>query len=77
MRTLEELRNDPEATIQQICQAKFRHLSNQQLVDKINRAPDFGWDDEGVELSRRIKSENLEVERNYRDQLVIVNPERV
>ena len=33
--------------------AKFRHLSNQQLIDRANRQPDFKWDDEGFELNRR------------------------
>lgn len=36
----------------------FSYLSNQQLVDKINRAPDFGYDDEEAELVRRIEKSN-------------------
>lgn len=37
---------------------KFRHLSNRELVTRINGLPDFKWDDEGYELSRRIKASN-------------------
>lgn len=46
---------------------KFAHLTDQQLVDKINKAPDFGWDDEGYEINRRVKSSNgsLVVKMNY------------
>ena len=34
---------------------KFAHLSNEALVGRMNRAPDFGYDDEAVELTRRLK----------------------
>jgi len=37
----------------------FQHLTNQQLINKANAAPDFGWDDEGQELARRKKEEGL------------------
>lgn len=37
---------------------KFRHLSNEALVARINKLPDFGWDDEGFEISRRVKESN-------------------
>ena len=37
---------------------KFRHLSNQQLVERINSLPDFGWDDEGCELQWRREDSN-------------------
>lgn len=62
--------------LEQACFEKLGHLSNQQLVNKINRAPDFGWDDEGVELDRRIKASGgkLEVKMN-RNTLLIVKDE--
>ncbi len=37
---------------------KFTHLSNRELVTRINGLPDFKWDDEGHELQRRIKASN-------------------
>ena len=33
----------------------FKHLTNSQLVARINRAADFGYDDEEAELVKRIK----------------------
>lgn len=42
--------------LEKICFNKFKHLSNQELVSQINRCRDFGWDDEGVELNRRIEA---------------------
>lgn len=33
----------------------FSHLSDEQLIRRIERAPDFGYDDESVELDRRLK----------------------
>ena len=36
-------------------QPQFKHLSNRELVQRINRAADFGKDDEEVELEIRIK----------------------
>lgn len=62
--------------LQQSCFEKLGHLSNTQLVAKINRAPDFGWDDEAVELERRIEASNgkLEVEMQ-RNTLVILKDE--
>ena len=42
--------------LEKLIKNKFSHLSNAQLVAKINRAPDFGWDDEGYELERRMKA---------------------
>lgn len=49
-----------------IIKRKFKNLSNQALVSKINRASDFGWDDEGYEIERRVKASNgkLEVKMN-------------
>lgn len=33
--------------------AKFKHLSNQKLIDRINKLPDFKYDDEMYEVNRR------------------------
>jgi hypothetical protein len=33
---------------------RFAHLSVRDLVARMNRAPDFGYDDEEEELSRRL-----------------------
>jgi hypothetical protein len=32
---------------------KFKHLSNKGLIKRANSLPDFKWDDEGTELTRR------------------------
>lgn len=35
--------------------AKFEHMSTDALIRRIEKAEDFGYDDEGVELDRRMK----------------------
>jgi len=44
-----------ETQLEKIIKPKFYGVSNVELVRRINEAPDFGWDDEGCELSRRMK----------------------
>ena len=44
--------------LEQDIKAKFKHLSNSSLVKRINSLPDFKWDDEGYELTRRINASN-------------------
>ena len=39
--------------LERVIKNKFKHLSNQELINKANRAADFGWDDEGYEINRR------------------------
>ena len=53
--------------LEKICKEKFRHLNNQQLVQRINQAKDFCYDDESIELNRRIEASNGEfkVKMNY------------
>ena len=36
----------------------FESLSTNQLIRRIETAPDFGYDDEEVELSRRLAQKN-------------------
>lgn len=36
-------------------EAKFAHLSDEALINRMNQAEDFGYDDEEVELNRRLK----------------------
>lgn len=45
--------NELEATIE----AAFRTVSTDALIRRIERAPDFGYDDEAVELTRRLRAE--------------------
>ncbi len=40
----------------------IRSLSDQELINRANAAPDFGWDDEGAEIDRRMKQNGLKVE---------------
>lgn len=35
-------------------EAKFQGVSDQALIRKMERAPDFGYDDEAYELNRRL-----------------------
>jgi hypothetical protein len=42
-----------------VSERTLRRMSNQQLIDRVNQAPDFGWDDECVELCRRRKEKGL------------------
>jgi len=35
---------------------KFKNISTKALIRKIEKAPDFGYDDEAYELSRRLKT---------------------
>lgn len=44
---------DPE--LLEAVQARFAHLSIAQLAARMNRAPDFGCDEEEVELARRLE----------------------
>lgn len=57
-------------SIEDICKRKFRHLSDRQLIARANAAPDFGWDDEEVEICRRVKENGLKVKME-RNTLVI------
>lgn len=38
---------------------KFRTYTNDALIERIEKAPDFGYDDETVELNRRLKMGGL------------------
>ncbi|MDE3183195.1 MAG: hypothetical protein KGM16_07235 [Bacteroidota bacterium] len=42
-----------ETELERFCRERFQHLTNAQLVARVNNLPDFGWDDEGIELQRR------------------------
>lgn len=54
------------STIQQKCKKMFRHLSNEELINRINSLPDFQYDNESIELNRRIEASNgsLKVKMN-------------
>ena len=47
-----------ETELEKFCRERFQHLSNAQLVARVNGLPDFGWDDEGIELQRRNRASN-------------------
>ena len=56
-----------------VIKANFRHLSNSALVKRINGLPDFKWDDEGHELSRRINASNgLFIAKMQGNNIVII-----
>ncbi|WOI85969.1 hypothetical protein [Rhodococcus qingshengii] len=35
---------------------RFSHLTDAQLIRRIEKAPDFGYDDEAIELNRRVRA---------------------
>lgn len=58
-------------------QAKFAHLSDERLMNRMNRAEDFGYDDEEVELTRRLKLGGLAwrwADINGREQVEVYKP---
>jgi len=67
-------RNELERAVQ----AKFEGLSDFALMNRINRAEDFGYDDEGLELTRRARLMGKAwrwAQNNGRDQVVLYTPE--
>lgn len=61
-----------EGTIDQIVKRKFRHLTDQELINRANAAADFCWDDEGAEIDRRRRESGLKCEMQG-NKIVIVN----
>ncbi len=58
--------------MEQTIKAKFRHLSNGDLVKRINKLPDFKWDDEGYELTRRINASNGKFSATMQDNNIVI-----
>lgn len=52
--------------------AKIRAMSNEELIRTANRAPDFGWDDEGAEIEKRMNSGVLKCEMQG-NRIVIID----
>lgn len=61
-----------ETELEKVCKRKFRHLTNAQLVARINSLPDFGWDDEGVEIQRRYKASNGAFDYEMRYNTIVI-----
>lgn len=61
-----------ETRPKKMCKEQFSHLSNQQLVDRINRLPDFQCDDEAVELGRRRRLSNGAFDYEKRLNTIII-----
>lgn len=51
--------NDGLSDLQRSVQTKFAHLSDRELIARMQHAPDFGYDDEEVELTRRLGAQGL------------------
>lgn len=65
-----------ESDLDKTIKAKFKHLSNQKLIDRANAAPDFKWDDEAYEIERRMKvSEGKFKVEMQGNKLVIIKDE--
>lgn len=54
------------------CRERFRHLTNSQLVARVNSLPDFGWDDEGTELRRRCRVSKGAFDYEFRGNKMII-----
>lgn len=66
-----------ESDLDKTIKAKFKHLSNQKLIDRANAAPDFKWDDEAHEIERRMKvSEGKFKVEMHGNKLVIIKDEK-
>ena len=48
---------DPRAALEAKIQANLGHLSIGSLVRRMERAEDFAYDDESIELSRRLREQ--------------------
>jgi len=60
--------------LERVIKNKFKHLSNQELINKANRAADFGWDDEAYELNRRGLADPLFKYEMLGNKIVIIEP---
>ncbi|WP_427007155.1 hypothetical protein [Pseudarthrobacter sp. H2] len=65
-------RNNLESQIAE----KFAHLSDADLIRRMNAAPDFGYDDEAVELNRRLEAVGLTWRWSSKNQVLIFDPEQ-
>lgn len=61
-----------ETDIEKFCRERFKHLTNAQLVARVNGLPDFGWDDEGVELQRRHKVSNGAFDYEFKGNTMVI-----
>ncbi|SJN50487.1 hypothetical protein [Sphingobacterium sp. JB170] len=61
-----------ETELEKFCRERFKHLSNAQLVARVNSLPDFGWDDEGVELQRRRRISNGAFDYAFKGNTMVV-----
>lgn len=61
-----------ENELERLCRERFQHLTNAQLVARVNSLPDFGWDDEGVELQRRRIVSNGAFDYEFRGNTMII-----
>ncbi|MGF7079640.1 hypothetical protein [Mucilaginibacter sp. UYCu711] len=51
---------------------QFKHLSNEELINRTNVLPDFKWDDEGVELQRRRRVSGCTFDYEMRGNTLII-----
>lgn len=54
---------------------EFAHLNDMELIRRIERAPDFGYDDEEYELNRRLGAVGL-TWRWHGDRVKVYDPEQ-
>jgi hypothetical protein len=51
---------------------RFKHLSNVQLVERINNAPEFEWNFEGYELERRVKKSAGNFKCSMQNSIIVI-----
>lgn len=61
-----------ETEIEKLCMKRFKHFTNIQLIERVNSLPDFGWDDEGVELQRRRRVSNGAFDYEIRGNIMVI-----
>lgn len=59
--------------LQEAVRKKFQHLSTGKLIERMNAAPDFGYDDESIELRRRLALQGKRWRWNKHDRIEIID----
>lgn len=63
---------EEETELERLCRERFKHLSNKQLVERLNGLPAFKRDDESMELQRRRKVSNGSFDYEFRGNTMVI-----
>ncbi|MBT8161447.1 MULTISPECIES: hypothetical protein [Arthrobacter] len=64
----------PNPDLEQAIKDKFAGLTDADIIRRMNAAPDFGYDDEAVELNRRLGSVGLSWRWSRQNRVLIFDP---